>query len=217
MFSSQFLISYCFFTAAITAYRGTPEDVRDAPEVKAVADAFSKATVGLSKKEQQELRLFLLRLIQQPEEFSHDKYHRSKIESALDKEITNQFPAIINDEHLIIEADFLARAGITKEVLSQKLREHRIFSIAEWVHKDLGESYYPAFFVNRQYDLSSLEAVSIALRASPSERKYRFFTTPVAALGNKTPLEVIASGKLKCVVDAAKAFRRRTIPGLGDN
>ncbi|SMP51841.1 hypothetical protein [Noviherbaspirillum suwonense] len=215
MFSSLFLTSYCFFTAAVTAYQRTPEDVRGVPDVKTVADAFGRATAGLSKDEQTALLLFVLRLIQQPEEFNQNKSHRDKIESTLDREIAKQFPEIVNDKRIIVESEFLARAGFTKEDLSQKLRERRIFSIPEWVHKDPGEKYYAAFFVDPQYDRLSLEAVSMALRASPDERKYRFFTTPVPAFADKTPLEVLASGELECVVEAAKAFRRQTVRKVG--
>lgn len=211
MFSSQFLSSYCVFSAAVSAYRGTPEDARNAPEDKTIADAFGKATAGMSKKEQAALLLFVLRLIQQPETFSRNKYYRENLEWALDQDLRKRISWLIEDEQVLIEAKFLARAGITSESLSQKLRERRVFSIPEWLHKDLGEEYYPAFFVDRQYDASLLETVSMALRASPGARKYRFFTTPDPALGGKTPLEVLAAGELEPVVKAAKAFRKRTV------
>jgi hypothetical protein len=216
MFSSQFLTSYSFFLAAVAAYRHTPEEARNAPDDKTVADAFNKATAGLSKKEQAALLMFVLRLIQQPGEFNRNRYHQEKIHAALDKEIAKQFPEIVDEERIIIEADFLARAGITKEDLSRKLRERRIFRIPDWIHKDPGDEYYPAFFVDPQYVPSWLEAVSMALRASPGERKYRFFTTADPALGNKTPLEVLAVGELKRVINAAKAFRRPSVTKLGD-
>lgn len=211
MFSSQFLTAYYFFSSAAAAYRSMPEGISKFVDAKSVTDAFNRATNGLSKDEQTELLLFVLRLIQQPEEFNRNKVHRDKIESSLDKEIVRQFPEIVNTKHVISESEFLVRAGITKEDLSQKLRERRIFSIPEWVHKDPGEEYYPAFFADPQYNQSSVEAVSMALRASRGERKYRFFTTPLLAFGDKTPLEILASGELKRVVEAAKAFRRQTV------
>lgn len=217
MFSSQFLTSYCVFSAAVAAYRGTPDETRNAPEDKTVADAFSKATVGMSKKEQAALLLFVLRLIQQPESYERNKYHREKIEWALDQKLGKQIERLIEDDHVLIEADFLARAGITKQNLYQKLRERRVFSIPRWAHRDESEEYYPAFFVDPRYDASLLETVSMALRASPDARKYRFFTTPDPTLEGMTPLEVLASGKLEAVVNAAKAFRKRTVIKLGDD
>lgn len=216
MFSSQFLTSYSFFAAAVAAYQSMPEDARRSPEVKTVADAFNKATAGLSKHEQTALLLFMLRLIQRPGEYKQNRVHQYKIESSRDKDIAKQFPQIVNDELIITESEFLARAGITREDLSQKLRERRIFSIPEWIHKDPGEDYYAVFFVDPRYNRSSLETVSMALRASPDERKYRFFTTPAPVLGNRTPLEMLAAGELERVVAAAKAFRRRTVARLGD-
>lgn len=216
MFSSQFLDSYSFFTAAISAFRRTPDDVRAAPDEKTVADAFSKATAGMPKKEQAAVLLYALRLIQQPQQFAADKFHRESIEWALDRELAKQFPAIINDKRILIEADFLAQGRLTKESLSQKLHERRIFSIPEWVHGEQGEEYYPAFFVDPQYDASLLETVSATLRASHGARKYRFFTTPDPTLGGKTPLEVLASGDLGPVAVAAKAFRKRAVMKLDD-
>lgn len=216
MFSSQFLAYYAFFTAAVSAYRGTPEDARSAPEEKTVAYAFSKATAGMPKKDQTALLLFVLRLIQQPEQFEKNKHHRDSIEWALDLEVAKQFPGEIFDNFFLIEANFLRQTGMTKEILSQKARERRIFSIPQWAHKEQGEEYYPAFFVDPQYDTSLLETVSMTLRASNGARKYRFFTTPDPTLADKTPLEVLASGELESVVAAAKAFRKRTVIKLDD-
>jgi hypothetical protein len=77
-----------------------------------------------------------------------------------------------------------------------------------------GEELYPAFFVDSKYERSSLEAVSMALRASPGERKYRFFITPSPLLENKTPLDALAGGELERVIIAAKAFRKNAISRL---
>jgi hypothetical protein len=211
MFSSQFLTSYYFFSAAAAAYQRLPEDMNNSFDAKTITDAFKRATDGLSENEQTKLLMFVLRLIQQPEEFNRNKVHREKIESKFDREIAKQFPEIINHKRIIIESEFLSRAGITKEQLSQKIRDRRIFNIPEWIHKDPGENYYPAFFVDPMYKQSSIEAVSMALRASRGERKYRFFTTPLAVFENKTPLETLASGELEIVIKAAKAFRRQTV------
>jgi hypothetical protein len=216
MFTNNFLTYYCFFTAAITAYRSAPQDVRNLHDEETAASAFKKATAGISKTEQTALLLFVLRLIQQPEQFSQNRDYRYKTEAALDREIAKQFPEIVNTNRIIIETEFLTRSELTKEELSQKLRERRLFNIPEWIHKDPGEEYYPAFFVDPQYDQSSLEQVSVALRAFPGERKYRFFTTPVPTFENKTPLEILASGEVERVAEIAKAFRRRTGMPSGD-
>lgn len=178
---------------------------------KTVTDAFRRATAGLSKNEQSDLLLFVLQLIQLPEEVNRNRIHRDKIELSLDRKIAKQFPEIVNAKRIIIESEFLARAEMTKEDLSRKLRERRIFSIPDWIHRDPGEEYYPAFFIDPQYDRNLVEAVAVALRASSGQRKYRFFTTPFMALGDKTPLEMLALGKFECVVEAAKAFRRQSV------
>lgn len=201
-------MSYCFFSAAAAAYQGMSGNDPTSLNEKTVADAFSRATDRLSKNEQSELLLFVLHLIQQPEEFTRAKVNRDKIELRLDKELGKQFPEIVNAKRIIIESEFLARAEITKEALVQKLRERQIFSIPEWIHKDPGERYYPAFFVDPQYNPFLVEAVSVVLRASPDERKYRFFTTPIPVFSDKTPLDLLALGEFERVVEAAKAFRR---------
>lgn len=216
MFTNTFLTYYCFFKAAITAYQSAPQDIKNLHESKTAASAFKKATAEMSKTEQTALLLFVLRLIQQPEQFSQNRDYLYKIETTLDRKIAEQFPEIVNTKRIIIESDFLTRSGLTKEELSQKIRERRLFNIPEWIHKDPGEEYYPAFFVDPHYDQSSLEQISISLRALPRERKYRFFTTPVPTFGNKTPLEILASGEVERVIEIAKAFRRRAGMPLGD-
>jgi len=211
MYPSQFLTFYSFFSAAVIAYLKTQEDTNSFLDTRVVADAFNRAAERLSKDEQTELLLFVLRLIQQPEEFNQNNIYRETIESRLDKDIAKQFPKIVNTRRIIIESEFLSKARLTKDELSQKLRERRIFSIPEWIHKDPGEKYYPAFFVEPLYKQSSVEAVSVALRAYPGERKYRFFTTPLEGFKGKTPLEMLATGELETVIQAAKAYRRPTV------
>lgn len=210
MYSFQFLISYCFFSTAAAAYQKMPEAIRNTYDAKAITDAFNRVTNGLSKNEKNELLMFMLRFIQQPEEFNRNKINIEKIESKFDREIGRQFPDIVNTKRIIIESEFLSRSGMTKEELSRKLYERRIFSIPEWIHKDPGEEYYPAFFADPAYSRTSIEAVSKALRAFPNERKYRFFTTPLPEFDNKTPLEILACGQLERVVKVAKAYRWQT-------
>lgn len=190
--------------------------MRTNPENKAVADAFKKATFGMSKQEQTMLTQFLLRLLQLPEEYEQDRKQRYYSEVDLDRESAGALAKLGHCNDVLNVDEFMARAGITRDVLADKLQEHRIFKLPYWVRElpIFGEELYPAFFADPRYERSSLEAVSMALRASSGERKYRFFITSNPFLENKTPLEALAGGELERVIIAAKAFRKNAISRL---
>ncbi|WP_200591478.1 hypothetical protein [Noviherbaspirillum pedocola] len=183
------------------------------PDAKAVTEGFKRATSGMSKQEQTMLTQFILRLLQLPEEYEQDKKQRYYLASNLDREAAETLSKLAHENDVLSAEDFMARALITQDVLAEKLRQHRIFRLPYWARElpIRGEELYPAFFVDPRYPLSSLEAVSMALRASPGERKYRFFTTPNILLENKAPLEALADGELEQVIIAAKAFRRNPV------
>ena len=73
LFSKQFLTSYCFFSAAVTARREYSELTKGKLDAKTVADAFEKATHGMSKHEQKMLTQFALNLILLPEDYEQEE------------------------------------------------------------------------------------------------------------------------------------------------
>lgn len=209
MFSTRFLSSYCLFTAAVSAYRNTPEEVRAAPEHKAVVQAFKKATLGMSEKDKTAFIEYVLSLLHQPEDFRRDKCQRDRGEANLDRELGERGDWLVDDGSIISEAELIKRTGISHEVLAKKLRERRIFQLVDRYFPVWSDGYFPAFFADSKFDRGLLEIVSQALGAENGTRKYRFFTTPDPTLGNKTPLNVLADGDLDLVLSAVKPFRKR--------
>lgn len=104
---------------------------------------------------------------------------------------------------LIPGSEMRARLGVSAQALSAALRSHRMFALSG----PSGEYYYPAFFAETdKYDRKDLEKVSRALGSLPSGSKWHFFTTEKFSLGGKTPLELLAKGKVEEVIAAAAGF-----------
>jgi hypothetical protein len=72
LFSKQFLASYCFFSALVTARRKYWELPKGTLDGNTIADAFIKATHGMSRDEQKLLTEFAVNLIQIPEDYEED-------------------------------------------------------------------------------------------------------------------------------------------------
>lgn len=212
MFPTQFLSSYCIFSAAVSAFQNTSEETRLAPEQREVKNAFKKATLGMSEKDEAAFIQYVQRLFQQPKNFESNRFELYFAEHKLDHALAKNGGSLIDEGAIIIVDDFIQATGIGQEALAQKLRERRIFKMPDWVHLVWGDDYFPAFFADSQYDLCSLEAVSKALRAYNGIRKYRFFTTSDPSLGNRTPLEAIGDGDLALVLKAVKLFHKRSPP-----
>jgi hypothetical protein len=215
MYSTRFLSSYCLFTAAVSAFRSAVHLDRSDADTKAIADAFKKATAGMSEKDQKSVLEYLRWLIDQPRRFELIKIDRSSAERDLDYKLAKRGGWLIDDGGIIPADEFMARTGLTEEVLAEKVRERRLFKMPSCVDLVWSEVYYPSFFADPSFDPTLLEAASQALRAANGVRKYRFFTTPDPELGGKTPLNVLAEGDLERVLLAAKRFRRRAPQSTG--
>ena len=72
LFSKQFLVSYCFFSALVTARREYCELPKGTLDGNTIADAFKKATHGMSRDEKKLLTQFAVNLIQIPEDYEED-------------------------------------------------------------------------------------------------------------------------------------------------
>lgn len=105
----------------------------------------------------------------------------------------------------LIKADELMdQLGWTRQALSKARKARRVFSV-----EIKGETYYPAFFVDPQYDRRQLEAVSKALGDLPGTSKLQFMLTPKGSLNSHTPLEALRMGQVASVKIAAEGFMRR--------
>jgi len=108
----------------------------------------------------------------------------------------------IASKKLLTSAEIRKRLDITPQALSAAVKAKRMFALTG----PSGGSYYPAFFADHKYDRRDLEKVSKALAGLSGGSKWGFFTTPRISLGNKTPLEALAKGKLDLVLVAAAGF-----------
>jgi hypothetical protein len=220
MTSAQFLSSYCIFSAAVGAFRaGLPPGRTDA-DSKAVAKAFKDATSGLVRSDLVCITDYLLWITTQPGCVETNLTQAHATEFRLDRATGRRGPELIDDGTLITATELCLRAGFTEARLLDLVRERKVFTMPHWVDGVFGDDYYPAFFADSQYDPARLAAVSKGLLGIDGVRKFRFFTTKHADLGNQTPLKILATNeeqagsveyeqRLEQVLLAAKQFRRR--------
>ena len=112
--------------------------------------------------------------------------------------------ALVADGKLLPAAETWVGLDITRQALTKAVAAGRIFTV------DVGATpYYPAFYLTGDIDRKTLGKVTQHLGTLPGWSKWQFFTTPKASLGNVTPLDALASGKVEQVERAAAAFVQR--------
>ncbi|HEX8479959.1 MAG TPA: hypothetical protein VF663_16555 [Telluria sp.] len=111
----------------------------------------------------------------------------------------------IDRNELLAPRQFQEALGISKQSINEAIKARRMFALMG----PAGEFYYPAFYADGMFDRRSLEKVTKALGDVPAASKYFFFTSTSTLLGNATPLEALAKGRLDDVVTAAIAFTER--------
>jgi hypothetical protein len=206
MSSPLFLSSYVLYKSAVTAFLDVPENARLELSDRDVMRAYVRATAGLSRQDECDLVAFVHRLLLVPEEARKAAARRADMQRTLDREIVVAGARLVDSGLIIGDDEFLRRARMTREMLDEKLAGREIFVMPDEVHFLNGDAYIPAFFADERYDAKVLYAVSGALGACNGVQKYRFFTTACDALGNRTPLDVIALQELAKLADAVKAF-----------
>lgn len=108
----------------------------------------------------------------------------------------------IRDGLLVSGAALAARLGMSPQGLHHARKTTRMFAL----QGPSGEMVYPAFFADPRQDRKRLEAVSKVLGDLPGAAKWDFFISVRLSLGNRTPLEALAKGKVDAVMAAAQAF-----------
>ena len=206
--SPQFLSSYGLFKSALSAFLETPEEVRSSPSERDVISAFKCATQGLPKQDEKKFLEYAQGVLQLPVTLHEATSRRRQVQWKLNLAIADSGENLIDDGSIIFIDEFLRRTGLSENAFAQKLKDHKIFRMPSRVQFVWGKTYVPAFFADGKFDLRALERASQALRACNGIEKYRFFTTAVDSLGNRTPLDVIAVGGIERVLDEARLFRR---------
>lgn len=211
MFSMDFASSYCFFSAAVTAYRQAVHNTGNRLEIRAVDMAFRKATLDMSSKEQDDLILFLQTTIQQPGDY--EKVQQEQIDEGreLDSALMLNISKLFEKGDLVYPEVILARTGMTKGLLLKKVRRNECFIIKKQFDTDFDDSYIPSFFSEPKYETQLLERVSTELRSLSGIQKYRFFTSPNSSLKDNTPLDALALGALEPVLTVARVFYKRYV------
>lgn len=111
----------------------------------------------------------------------------------------------IEHKELLSSKELQDLLKISSQSISEAVQAGRLFALVG----PSGENYYPAFFADEKYDRRSLEGVSQALGELPSAVKFHFFTSKFHSLGNMTPLNALAKGRLAETLVAVKAFVER--------
>ena len=106
---------------------------------------------------------------------------------------------------LLPAAKACEKLEISKQAVSKAVKEHRMFSL----DGPSGECLYPAFYADRQYNRRTLEKISKVLGGLPGPSKWQFFTTGIASLKGKTPLDALIDGELDAVMVTAAGFAER--------
>ena len=107
---------------------------------------------------------------------------------------------------LLFSDDICAGLGITRQSLSQAVREQRMFTL----ESPSGKLTYPAFFADPRLDHCKLEQIPQALGDLPGSSKYGFFTTPKMSLRSRSPLEFLAAGgDIQSLLKTARGHRER--------
>lgn len=207
MSSPLFLSSYVLYKSALAAFLDTPECERGKLSERDVMRAYARVTADLPTTDEREFIEFAQRLLQVPKIARREAAERVHGQWNLDKAIVMAGPQFLDDGTIVREDEFLSRAGMTGERLTELLDSREIFTMPEEMHGFKGRSYIPAFFADRRFDAKVLYAVSGSLGACTGVQKLRFFTTPTEPLGNRTPLELIELQQLVLLPDAVKLFR----------
>jgi hypothetical protein len=185
-------------------------DAADAADAKSGADSFLRAYSTLARSVPKPRRRALYRMMGAALAAAAE---RDGVEGAADAD-NAAFLASLREEEsglrqrdlaegrLLSAAAMRERLGVSRQALSAALRAQRMFALAG----PSGEYLYPAFFADPGQDRAVLEKVCRALGGLPGGAKWEFFTTPKVSLGRKTPLQVLAKGRIDAVLAAAAAF-----------
>lgn len=105
---------------------------------------------------------------------------------------------------LISRDELVSRLGGNRRWVRDALKTGGMFAFQALS----GVEYFPAFFADASRDRRSLGRVVRVLAGLPSPSIYHFFVSKSVML-RMTPLEALAEGRVKSVLDAARGFAER--------
>ncbi|BCQ28132.1 hypothetical protein NK8_63210 (plasmid) [Caballeronia sp. NK8] len=108
---------------------------------------------------------------------------------------------LVAEGKLLHASHFCSASGMTEHKLRKEVASDRIFGVTF-----KGDQYYPSFFLVDKLDRKDLSKIVRLLAGQSGWRRWDFFTSPNASLGNVTPLQALMNGELKQVLRAAATF-----------
>jgi hypothetical protein len=114
--------------------------------------------------------------------------------------VTANMRRMIRRGQLLTEHELRARAHLTFRQLEDALASHHVICLVFE-----GVRYYPAFYVDPQYDSRALSAVTRIMAHLPPGSILQFLLSRRGSLGALTPLEALQRGQLTEVMNAAAA------------
>lgn len=120
------------------------------------------------------------------------------------RDSTGGFKSCIERGELITKEQLVERLGGNRRWLSAALKAGRVFSVPA----PSGIDYFPSFFADASYERGALGRVAKVLVDLPRPSRYHFFTSKSTMLG-KTPLQALAEGQVKNVLNCAVGFAER--------
>jgi len=195
-------------TQAATAFAGSAPSTEDDAPLSAFRDAYAAIVASLPKSH----RLALLDTMRQGIDAVAEQERQitrpaSRVTTeafmaSLRHQEQEQLAADLASGRLLSSADMRRRLQVSPQALSAALKTKRMFALLG----PSGEYAYPAFFADAALDRRTVERVCQALGELPATSKWNFFTSPRLSLGNRSPLQALAKGKVNDVLDAASAF-----------
>jgi hypothetical protein len=119
----------------------------------------------------------------------------------LDKQARVARRRLVHEGQLLEPSQLRDALQMTRQAISAGTRVNRLFS----VEVD-GRPYYPTFFTDGTLDRNVLERISRALGRLPGWTKWNFFVSRRGSLGDMSPLDALAKGKIEQVEKVARAF-----------
>ena len=111
---------------------------------------------------------------------------------------------ILERDDMLSLAEAAQALRLTPPAVNDRLHAGRLFALEGAVRG----RRYPGWQFEDGVAGKALESVLAALRGADPWSIYRFFTTPDSALNDRVPLEVLRSGDVASVVQAAQRFAR---------
>jgi hypothetical protein len=137
---------------------------------------------------------------EETEKRSHSRASRSE-SSELGRQAQLARRQLVQDGQLLEPAQLRNALQMTVQGVTAATRFNRMFTV------DVdGQTYFPAFFADGRVDRTVLERISRALGQLTGWTKWDFFVTRWGSLGDLSPLEALAKGRVEQVAKMARGF-----------